>query len=539
MKKPPVIVLPELPPHWHPPGCDCEPARPYLRVSKVGDREEVKSPAYQLGFIVAYAKRENLRLLPPVCDIDKSGRSFRKRSVDTLIGEVKAGKYARIVLWKWSRWARNVHESTKYVHKVISAGGRVDSATEDHDQKTAMGRFQFDLNMRMDQLQSELISESWVSAHERRREAGLPHGGRARFGYDYIKIEREGAETEKRYVRNEEQATLLAKAYEAFNKGTSFNQLVVRFNASGLQTTLGGSWTAQGVARMMDTGFAAGLIRERSHPLEVPSNSIASYDVWRVGAHEAIIDLETWKKYKAIREARAALPPRLRRAAHALSGLLYCAVCRRRLVTKYAGAGRTHQWQCAWQKSYHPGVAVTVNNRLTLDAVREWVRAQFGSELPTGEYRERIEAERRRVEAERESEHAKLGALIAAVEDKIEGLIDLAETARGKSRERINARLEQYEAELERLTKLQGEVAAPERRRPEKDRGALTQLDAAWDDLMEDLGVMNGALSSVVSRIEVSPRSASSTRKSVTDRVLPVGVWEAPELGDWLASRSR
>lgn len=529
-KLPPGVVVPELKPHLHPPGCGCELAVPYVRVSKVGRREEVISTDLQVIAITKYAEANNIRLLEPVFDIDKSGRTFRKRSVDGIIGEIKAGKYKRVLLFKWSRWARNIEESAVYLKKVRDAGGRVDSATEDDDQDTAIGKLKRGVGQLFDQYQSDLISETWGYVHDRRREAGLPHGGRARFGYDY---------TGKSYVVNEQTGPVVQAGYASYNRGQSFNEILRDFQRSGFKTTLGGEWTAQGIARMMDTGFAAGLIRERSAPSSEPANSIRSYDTWRPGAHEPLIDRRTWDAYKARRVAQASIPPRARKPVHPLSALLFCAVCRRRLVTKYAGAGRTHQWQCPWQRTRHPGVAVTVNNRLTMEAVREWVKGQFGEALPAAEFMDMVSAERLEREQAQQVEYDLATEKISAIEGKIENLLDLAESARGTSRERIHARLEEYEKEIERLTAARGEATPAARELPNKDQKVLLALDAAWSDLLSDPVSMHRLLAMVVCRVEVSPRSASSTRKSVADRARPVGTWELPDLDDWLAVRSK
>jgi DNA invertase Pin-like site-specific DNA recombinase len=530
----PTIELPKPSPHWHPPGCACKPAVPYIRVSKVGKREKIISPKMQLDAIEAYAKANNLRLLEPVCDIDKSGRTFRRRSIGALIGRIAAGEFQQIVVWKWSRWARNIDESAIYVKQVRDAGGRVDSATEDQDQDTAVGRLQHIVTGAFDEYQSNLISETWRNVHSLRRDDGLPHGGRDRFGYDYV-TEGRGQEKVTRYVPNDE-APILRQGYEDYADGKSFSKIAQDWHRAGTFTTLGGTWTPQAVARTMDTGFAAGLIRERSKPSAAPANSILSYDVWRAGIQDPIIERPVWDAYKERRLKQAGLPPRSRRPVHALSTLLFCTECRRRLVTKYSGVGRTHQWQCPWQKTRHPGVAVTVNNRLALLAVREWVGEVLGEQIDIAAAQAAAEAELAERERRQETEQQRIRREIAALDGKIDNLLDHAESAHGRAKEKIDARLQSYEQEIERLTALlKPEPLAPDRVFGDADQAALQQLDAVWGELPPT--VLNEFLSKLLSRIEVAPRSGLSTRKSASDRVSPVPIWEGPELDSWLAER--
>jgi len=485
-----------------------------------------------------WAVRNNRRLLPPVCDINKSGRTFRKRSVDKIIAAIKDGHYRHVVLWKWSRWARNQAESAVYSSYVHSAGGRVDSATEDFDLDTAIGRLGQGMTGVIDQYQSELISESWSSVHALRREDGLPHGGRERFGYAYGETV-VNEERRKRYTKNDE-APILIKAYCDWLDGKSFIKIAQELNAATFVTMLGGRWTPQGVARMMDTGFAAGLIRERSEGMkekirgkQVGANSILSYDIWRTGSHEAVIEASIWDTYKARRVAASGLPPRSKAPVHALSAIMFCTECRRRLTTKYAGAGRTHQWQCPWQKSFHPGVAVTVNNRLALVAVREWVRAEIGDELPVAKATNTAREEQAKRLADAQTHRRALSNRIGELEGMINNLTIQIATSSPSVAARFISSIEVWDSEIDQL---RAELArsAP-RPRAQKDQEALRALDAVWGELPPS--VLHEALAKVISRVEVSPRSEISTRASAADRVSAIGVWEDPSTDEWLASR--
>lgn len=527
--------MPKLTPHWHPPGCDCAPTRPYIRVSKVGTREQVISPELQLRSIEGWARNNKKRLLEPYCDINRSGRTFRKRSVEKIIKEIAAGGYNHVTLWKWSRWARNTEESAKYTKQIQDVGGWVDSATEDIDQRTAIGKLQLGIIREFDAYTSNVMQETWKGVHERRREAGLPHGGRERFGYDYIDVrDKNGQLVGKKYEIIDDEAEMLKTAYGLYvNGGKSFNHILAYFNTTGASTTLGGAWTAQGVARMMDTGFAAGLIRERSMPSDKPSNSIRDYDVWRPGSHPAIIKRSLWDAYKLKRFTQPILPPRSRRAVHGLSALLFCAICRRRLVTKYAGAGRTHQWQCPWQKSFHPGTAVSVNNRLALVVVREWVRAEYGNGLPVAAYvaEESEAAASQQSEADRKA--MKIKEQIQALENKIDNLVELAATAPMRAKQRYNDKIETWDQEIQDLREKL--LPPPVKRTVVKDYDDLRSLDDVWEELSPE--VLRDALSNLVHRVEVSARTSTSTRSSASDRVHPVGSWEEPDMDNWLASR--
>jgi hypothetical protein len=156
---------------------------------------------------------------------------------------------------------------------------------------------------------------------------------------------------------------------------------------------------------MMDTGFAAGLIRERTNPPTSSATggsngrSIWCFDVWREGKHEPIIERDLWEKYKARRDAQASMAPRLRNAAHALSGLLTCGWegCGGPLVSVYSGRHKKHSWTCyrARDRKEHPFNSIS-NKRAEAD-VLAWLdrEAEGGEDIE--ERRERLRAGREAV----------------------------------------------------------------------------------------------------------------------------------------------
>lgn len=551
----PVLKLPDLPNHHHAGLCGCEPTIGYIRVSKVGDREHLISPDIQLDHIKADAKRKGKRIVKLVFDIDKSGRTFRRRSVDKVIADIKKGLAKSVTVWKWSRWGRNLAYSLAYLGRVEEAGGRVDSATEDVAHDTATGRFNRDMVMRVDQLQSELIGEGWQSVHSHRREEGLPHSGRKHFGYDYIsrsQIKDTPAgevphpseepcipcrDVKPHFVVNRREAPFLEGLYEAYTEGASIFNLTVRLNAEGFRTATGGEWTPQAVGPMMDTGFAAGLLRGRSSEMRarygersIP-NILSTYDVWTEGAQAAIIGSQVWDDYKKRRLSQAELPPRSRAVVHALSTLLYCVECSRRLSTRYSGEPRTHQWACTWSGTLHPGKSVSISNDKALAIVKTWVLNNAKPPTTPIDVVAKVLLVKREpttsrttsdIEREIERLNTKLGRLLELYTD-------------GMSLERYRAR----EAELEgEIAELRAESAALESDSPpvsKVDYEVFGSLAGRWDTLTPQQ--LNAALAKILGYVIVSPAAGRGRWADASDRVDVVGQWEVGSKREWFAAR--
>lgn len=365
------------PPRTPPSSKPLVPACAYIRVSKE-KKDDAKgfSPEQQLHEIQQYAERHGYRIVKKVQDIDLTGRTFTDRRVGEVIEDIEAGAYKVVILWKWSRWGRNVRESLIHIAKVERAGGTVAAATEHFDATTSIGGFSRDLMLGIAELQSNQIGEGWKETQARRRRGGLTHSGGPRFGYTYIISETKGVPS--RYDVDPVRAAMLVDAYRRYVEGSaSMRAIAAGWNAAGILTTTGKRWGGATVRTTMDTGFAAGLIRERSQKPGngVPnSRTLDAFDVWHKGAHEPIIDTATWEAYVARRKRQSRTLPRLRVPNHAVSGLLFCELCGARLVAQYSGKGRWRQWRCARDSFRHDPVGVS--HIRIMAAVDDWLAEQ-------------------------------------------------------------------------------------------------------------------------------------------------------------------
>src|SRR5258707_1276595 len=88
----------------------------YIRVSKL--REEMISPENQRDHNTRVAAREGLVIIDHIEDLDESGRDFAKRKIDWIIGEVAAGRAGGVIVWKYSRWGRNLLDSLSRIRDL-------------------------------------------------------------------------------------------------------------------------------------------------------------------------------------------------------------------------------------------------------------------------------------------------------------------------------------------------------------------------------------------------------------------------------------
>lgn len=513
---------PPPPRHHHENACGCEPTIAYVRVSMVGLRETLISPDIQLVEIIQDAVRNNKRIVRVVSDINASGRTFTKRSILGVIDAIKRGEARSITVWKWSRWGRNLEYSLAYISLVKQAGGQVHSATEDIDQSTAHGRFGRDMLMRIDQLTSELIGEGWRAAHDHRRRRGLPHTGRARFGYDYI---------DGRYVPNAH-APALRWAYDSYVSGLhSYGQIVQSLNARGITTTRGNRWTTQSLSKVMDNGFAAGLIRERSADLKADqrdrnaerrlpnASSIYHYDVWLDGAHEAIIDQQTWQAYLTRRPtAENKKPSQSGRAKYTLAGLVRCGICARRMTIHHAGRTKEPRWRCDWRAALHPLINVSALNHEVEAAVQEWL-----GDRATPEGHAALVAQLVAAKGPQRASDALLRSELAELDRRMRRLVKVYTQSEDESAEFERA----FAAERREIEGRRREIkddllgGGEETGGPPAGPAAFRSLSEGWAGF--PASVRRAALGEIIARVEIS--QATRRGESAAGRVLIIPAW--------------
>ncbi|MEV0383402.1 recombinase family protein [Nonomuraea sp. NPDC050643] len=469
----------------------------YTRVST--KREEMISPELQAHEQDTYAARHGIRIVERVEDIDLSGRDFARRSVDYIVKGIKEGRWNTVLLWKWSRWGRNLLQSRLYLAEVEQAGGQVIAVTEDFDTTTSVGKFSRDQMLAIAELQSNQIAESWKEAHARRRRMGLPHTSNPRFGYTYSK--------DHGYQVDERDAALLKSLYERFVAGEPMRQLALDLNSSGYRTTRGNPHTGVSLGRMLDNGFAAGLIRERSEAPEAESTGkrISQYDIWRKGAHEAIISTELWEGYRDKRLANEHTAPRLRVAVHSLSGLVFCSQCLTRMSATKGGSGGT--WRCRRMQESGACVGASIGYNRLQNAVRAWVmkNAQGG---------ESVEADARRVLIAQEAtlDVEACQREVTRLKNKRKRLLDIY-TDGGADEEDYKEKKAEIDAELESADSALREAKAAAREVGTDYRQIFTTLADLWDAATPH--ETRELLSKLIERIEIERGSGKPKRCTV------------------------
>ncbi|MEU7046072.1 recombinase family protein [Streptomyces varsoviensis] len=316
-----------------------EPYIGYIRVSTW--REEKISPELQKTAIEGWARRTGRRIVEWIEDLDMTGRNF-KRKIMRGIEAVERRSAVGICCWKYNRFGRNDLGIAVNLARLEKIGGQLQSATEDIDASTAVGKFNRAILFDLAVFESDRAGEQWKEAHAHRRSKKLPATGRPRFGYIWHPRRipdpnRLGEWTlqDEWYEVHEKHAPYMEEAYDRKVNRVGFNQLVHWYNALGLTNSRGGLWYVSGLARYMDSGFPAGLLRIHEPSCKCAfgesGRCVDNRYVFAPGAHDPIISWDLWEAYRKHREDTKKTPPRARKATYTLTGLTRHELCRHHL----------------------------------------------------------------------------------------------------------------------------------------------------------------------------------------------------------------
>ena len=301
----------------------------YIRVS-THDQEEI-SPDSQEYLLRDYAAKNNIVILKIFTDLGISGRKANKRpGFQEMIGLAKGDDHPvdQILVWKFSRFARNQEESIVY-KSLLKKQHNVDVVSVSEPlSDNPFGSLIERIIEWMDEYYSIRLSGE---VHRGMKENALRGAYQARppLGYKVV-------EHGKPPVIVPEEAKIVRTIFEKYtNEGMSFFDIARYLNSLGLKTSHGKPFERRSVEYIIQNPSYCGMIRWNR--TENSTNRIKDKDEWIVteGQQPAIISKELFEsaqeRFKATYKQVGKRPSSTYK--HWLSGLLKCPDCGRTLTS--------------------------------------------------------------------------------------------------------------------------------------------------------------------------------------------------------------
>ena len=229
-----------------------------------------------------------------------SGTRWERPGLQALLADLP--RTDLLVVWAKDRLTRDVRHLFSIIDRVAENGVRLVALRESVDMESAEGKLSIGLMGVIAQYQPDKTSENVKAAMRRIAETGrLPAG----CPYGYRRTPAKGIEP------HPDQAPIVRDIFARIVAGNSVTSIARWLNEIGAPLKAGGlDWRTSTVRQ---------ILRHETH-----RGMIQWADLLLPGAHEAIVDSETWQAAQAILDARRATRGR---PVRSLAPLLRCGLC--------------------------------------------------------------------------------------------------------------------------------------------------------------------------------------------------------------------
>lgn len=297
----------------------------YLRVSRVGGRENLISPDEQERRARALAAERGLRVGKVLTDLDESGGKWDRPGLQEALERVRTGVSGGLIVAWLDRLSRDSEHAHRLIRELHEAGGRVYAPDAPSDWTSPEGELQAGIVFAFAQYVRSRARAGFERSKQQAIERGIPVANRAPVGY--VK----GAD--RRLEPDPAVAPVVRELFERRAAGAGPSELADFLMARGVRTSQGSaSWSKQAVAHVLASRVYLGELSYGKDRRFV-----------NAGAHEALVDLPTWL---------AAQHPNGRRSGgaraesrYSLGGLLRCAACGY-VMQPTTSPGRSPRYRC-------------------------------------------------------------------------------------------------------------------------------------------------------------------------------------------------
>lgn len=417
-------------------------AAAYIRVST--ESQDEYSPDAQLRLITEYAKKNNI-LLPReyvFSDIGISGKKAEKRpGFQKMIALTKSSEHPIdvILVWKFSRFARNQEESIVYKSLLKKISVEVISVSEPILDGPFGGLIERVIEW-MDEYYSIRLAGEVKRGMEQRADTGK-FNSYAPFGY----LMQNG-----NLIPDPDKAEIVRRIYHEYLSGIPMRSIAIRLDNDGYTTKFHNKLEIRSIERILRNPIYVGKI-VYSTDGKRNTYEIRKTDIVRNGIHEPLIDQKTFdavqqkiaeQKSKYAKHAKTYVA-----SEYLLRGIVRCSDCGGMMVRRHQGPGASEAMQC---NNYAKGKC-TRSHYITSERLTSLLLSKIQYDLITGNFRFEISGESGAVpdllniQKQMEKNRSKLKRVMAAYED---GAYSLAEFKTAK------AKLETENASLQKqLTK--------------------------------------------------------------------------------------
>lgn len=338
----------------------------YIRVST--DMQLDLSPESQLNEIRRYASDNDILISSEYTFIEQDGRSGRKaenrQQFQNMIAIAKTTPkpFDCILVWKFSRFARNQDESTFYKSMLRKKLGIDVISISEPIMDGMYGRLIEMIIEWQDEFYSYNLGVEVRRSMSLKAQRGY-YNGKMPLGYTKKPGELP--------VINEAEAHIVRTIFSMYTSGRDKNYITRYLNDKGFHTKTGKIFDSDAVTYILENPFYVGKIRWNRR-LSSATNKLKAESEWIISDshHPAIIDAEMFeeaqKRTRQVAASREKYAHPVSHGKHWLSGLVKCSVCGKSLSFKAANGTSSNSFQClGYRRGIHRESQAISERKLT------------------------------------------------------------------------------------------------------------------------------------------------------------------------------
>lgn len=285
----------------------------YIRYSSENQRDGY-SVEYQLDECKKYINEKGFVFEKAYIDEAVSGKSTNNRNgFFDLLADVKKGLFDVVIVYKYSRFARNLMEATLYRQQIEKNGAKLISAMERIDDSTPEGRMMRNIIMTMDEYYSDNLSTFVQSSMYTAAKSGKYLGGILPYGF--------AVNENGEFIENKAEADVVRRVFELRAAGAMPADILRIFRDEGVRGRNGKPFTQQLLNK---------IVRSEKY-IGVYKYAVKGYDPIRIeNAFAPIVSRDLWDRVQHLLDnanVKRAAKGRARKNIYPLTGKVFCACC--------------------------------------------------------------------------------------------------------------------------------------------------------------------------------------------------------------------
>ena len=302
----------------------------YARVSSEKQADNGTSIPAQIKICKEYLARSGYSLYKTYIDEAKSALSTDRPAFQDMIEDAKKTPppFNAIIIYSFSRFARNRLDSITYKLLLRKKGIKVISVTEPLEEDTPEGKLLEGIIEVINEFYSSNLARETFRGQRENATQGFWNGGVPPIGYKVLEI-KNGEGKKKVLEIDEESENAVKEIYELFLKGYGLKKIAGMLNAKELKTNRGNSFSPSTVRGILKNEAYAGTLIWNKYDKKTRGKKYKDKKDWVKidGRIPKIIDKKDFDIIQKMFEERKKVSPKSLGRTHTLSGLIKCGLC--------------------------------------------------------------------------------------------------------------------------------------------------------------------------------------------------------------------